>query len=143
MFLMMIHYVISMFIHQFCLIFELYKPVSSVHDNHHPSRSNYDSESLYLNPRSSNFQSFNKFTELFDLPDFGTVFESPMSFTDNSNPLHFNLSQASNGNTRTKYDLSCYLISNVTSSSGSLLHADAVKLLKSPLTSSLKLLRLS
>ena len=56
---------------------ELYKSVNFDDDNYRPSRWKCDSEELYNIPRSSKFQSFNKFPELFDLPDTGTVCDSP------------------------------------------------------------------
>ena len=51
---------------------EIHKYVD-VDDFHHPSRSETDSENWSKKPRSSNFQSFNKLPELFDLPDTGTL----------------------------------------------------------------------
>ena len=53
---------------------ELYKS-TKLNDNHyHDSRSKTNSESLFYKPRSSKFPYFNKFPELFDLPDTDSVF---------------------------------------------------------------------
>ena len=47
----------------------------------HTSCSKSDSGNLYHTPSSSNFQSFNKLPEFFDLPDTDTACESPTSST--------------------------------------------------------------
>ena len=82
------------------------KRVNSDDDNHHPARSKNDSERPYHKPRSSKFQSFNKFPEIFDLSGPCAVFVSPMSFADKSDSsLYFVQTHASNRNNRNLYDL--------------------------------------
>ena len=50
----------------------IYKSVN-IDDYHHPPRSKSDYEKLHQKSCSSNFQSFNKIPESFDLLDAGTV----------------------------------------------------------------------
>ena len=65
-----------------------------------------DSESFYQKPRTSKFQSFNKFSEKIDFSDTGTVYDFPLSFTEQSKSSeHFNQSQSSIRITRTNYHL--------------------------------------
>ena len=80
---------------------------ANVNDNHyHLLRSKSDSETLHNKSRLSKFQSLNEIPEFFDLPDNYTVHDSPTLLCDQSKcSLYSNQSQASNRNTRTKYDL--------------------------------------
>ena len=69
-------------------------------------RSKSDSEILQYKPRSSNFQSVNKFQQIFDLSDTDIVQDSPMSFANQSNSsLQFNELEFSDGNNRNNCDL--------------------------------------
>ena len=84
---------------------QLNKAVNLFDNFYHFSRSKTDSETLHYKPRLSTFHSFNKHPEIFDLPNTDLVQDSLMSFANQSNSsLHFNQSQTSNRNTRTKYD---------------------------------------
>ena len=82
----------------------IYKSAKQDEVFYHISRPKSDCESLHYKPRSSKFQSFNKFTELFELPDTDTVKDIATSLANQPNSFpFFNQSQTSNRNTRTKY----------------------------------------
>ena len=70
----------------------------------HP-RSKSDFDILFYGTSFSKFQCFNIFAEMFDLGDNHTVYDCPTSFADQSiSSLHFNQSETSNRNTRSKKD---------------------------------------
>ena len=70
-----------------------YESVTSDENQHPPSRSKSDSKSLLYKPKSSSFQSFNKFPELLDIPNKVTIYDSPTSLANQSkSSLHYNQS---------------------------------------------------
>ena len=80
---------------------QLYKPTKGVDDHYHHPRSQSGSEKFYYKPRSSKFQSPNKFPKLFDLPGTDTAYKTPTSLASQSDcSLHFNHTQTSIRNTR-------------------------------------------
>ena len=82
---------------------ELHKSVSLDEDNHHLFRSILVFGNLYHEASSSKFQPFCNPPEIVHLRENGTIFDSPSSFADKSNPSPlFNYSEASNRITRTK-----------------------------------------
>ena len=85
---------------------DLFKSAKLDGDHFYHPLSKSDPEKLYYKTRSSEFQSFNKFPESFDLLDTDTSHESPMSIANQSSfPPHFNQAQTSNRNARSKSDL--------------------------------------
>ena len=85
---------------------QLHKSVNLDGGHHHPFRSKSDSVNFSQKSRSSKIQFFNKFPERFDLTGAGTFYGSTTPLADNLlSFLFFDQLQASNRNTRTKYNL--------------------------------------
>ena len=84
---------------------ELEKSVILVDNNYHASTSKSDSENLQYKPRYSQIQSFNKIPEIFLRADMFNVYNSPTLLANQSiSFLHFNQSEESGRNIRTKDD---------------------------------------
>ena len=84
---------------------ELGKSVN-LYDYHWISRAKSEWENSFHKPRCSKFDSFDKFPEIFDHSDTGTVYDSTAPSTDKTNSsLHVTQSQASKTISLIKWDL--------------------------------------